>query len=48
MPFSDRDLPVVQALAMIVATTYVGVNLLADMLTIILNPRLRSLNQRRK
>ena len=45
---SDRDLPVVQALAMIVAATYVGVNLAADMLTIILNPRLRTLSQRGK
>ena len=45
---SDRDLPVVQALAMIVAATYVGVNLIADMLTIVLNPRLRTLSQRRK
>ena len=45
---SGRDLPVVQALALIVAATYVGVNLAADMLTILLNPRLRTLNQRRK
>ena len=45
---SDRDLPVVQALAMLVAATYVGVNLAADMLTIVLNPRLRTLSQRRK
>ncbi len=43
---SARDLPVIQALAMIVAATYVGVNLAADMLTIILNPRLRTLSQR--
>ncbi len=42
---SDRDLPVIQALTMIVAATYVGVNLLADMLTIFLNPRLRSLGR---
>lgn len=45
---SDRDLPVVQALAMIVAATYVGVNLAADMLTILLNPRLRTHGQRQK
>ena len=45
---SARDLPVIQALAMIVAATYVGVNLAADMLTIVLNPRLRTLSQRGK
>jgi len=39
---SDRDLPVVQAIALIVATVYVGVNLTADMLTMVLNPRLRT------
>lgn len=39
---SDRDLPVVQAIALIVAATYVGVNLLADLLSLILNPRLRT------
>ena len=39
---SDRDLPVVQAITMIVAATYVGVNLLADILGLVLNPRLRS------
>lgn len=44
---SDRDLPVVQALALIVATVYVFVNLTADMLTMIANPRLRTLNTRK-
>ncbi len=39
---SDRDLPVVQAITMIVAATYVGVNLVADILGLVLNPRLRS------
>jgi peptide/nickel transport system permease protein len=39
---SDRDLPVVQAIALIVATAYVGVNLTADLLTMFLNPRLRT------
>lgn len=39
---SDRDLPVVQAITMIVAATYVGVNLVADILGLLLNPRLRS------
>ncbi len=44
---SDRDLPVVQAITMIVAATYVGVNLVADVLGLILNPRLRSHHMRR-
>jgi peptide/nickel transport system permease protein len=39
---SERDLPVVQAITMIVAATYVGVNLVADILSLALNPRLRS------
>jgi peptide/nickel transport system permease protein len=44
---SDRDLPVVQAIALIVATVYVCVNLSADILTMIANPRLRTLHMRR-
>lgn len=44
---SDRDLPVVQAITMIVALTYVGVNLVADLLSLMLNPRLRSHQARR-
>mgnify|MGYP001590517585 FL=1 len=44
---SDRDLPVVQAIALIVASIYVGVNLTADILTMVANPRLRTLNMRR-
>ena len=43
---SDRDLPVVQAIALIVASVYVGVNLTADILTMLANPRLRTLNMR--
>ena len=43
---SDRDLPVVQAITMIVAVTYVGVNLVADILSLALNPRLRSHQER--
>jgi len=39
---SDRDLPVVQAIALIVATVYVCVNLTADLMTMIANPRLRT------
>ena len=44
---SDRDLPVVQALALILALIYVGVNLTADMLTLFVNPRLRTLQIRK-
>jgi peptide/nickel transport system permease protein len=43
---SDRDLPVVQAIALIVAAVYVGVNLAADLLAMVLNPRLRTLKTR--
>jgi peptide/nickel transport system permease protein len=38
---SKRDLPVVQACGLVFAATYVGLNTLADMLAIIVNPRLR-------
>lgn len=44
---SERDLPVVQAIALILASVYVGVNLAADLLTMALNPRLRTLRSRR-
>ncbi|HHC25715.1 MAG TPA: ABC transporter permease [Desulfobacterales bacterium] len=39
---SKRDIPVVQASGLIFACTYVFLNLLADVLAIIANPRLRS------
>lgn len=39
---SDRDLPVVQAIALILAAIYVSVNLSADLLTMLANPRLRT------
>jgi peptide/nickel transport system permease protein len=39
---SERDLPVVQAIALILASIYVVVNLAADILTMVLNPRLRT------
>ncbi len=45
---SDRDMPVVQAVALILAMVYVGVNLTADVLTMIANPRLRTLHLRRR
>lgn len=40
---SDRDLPITQAIALIIASVYVGVNLAADLLTMLANPRLRTL-----
>jgi len=39
---SKRDIPVVQASGLIFAATYVGLNLLADVLAILSNPRLRN------
>jgi len=39
---SKRDLPVVQASGLIFAMVYIGLNLLADVLSIISNPRLRN------
>jgi peptide/nickel transport system permease protein len=38
----NRDVPVVQALAIIIAAVYVVVNLVADLLTIVVTPRLRT------
>jgi len=38
----QRDLPVVQTLAMLIATLYVILNLLADIATILVTPRLRT------
>jgi peptide/nickel transport system permease protein len=38
----QRDLPVVQTLAMLIATLYVILNLLADVATILVTPRLRT------
>jgi peptide/nickel transport system permease protein len=39
----DRDLPLVQSIAVVMAVVYIIANLLADVLTMLLNPRLRSL-----
>jgi peptide/nickel transport system permease protein len=39
---NDRDLPVVQSIAIVMAVIYVIANLGADLLTLVLNPRLRS------
>ncbi len=38
---STRDIPLVQACAMLFCGTYVGLNLLADLFSILSNPRLR-------
>lgn len=38
----DRDLPLVQGIAIILASIYIGVNLIADLLALVLNPRLRT------
>lgn len=37
----DRDLPLVQSIAMVMAVIYIVANLGADLLTLVLNPRLR-------
>jgi peptide/nickel transport system permease protein len=39
---ANRDLPVVQALALLIGALYVALNTLADILTILLTPRLRT------
>lgn len=38
---AKRDLPVVQAVGLIFAAVYIGLNILADVISIIANPRLR-------
>jgi peptide/nickel transport system permease protein len=38
----DRDLPLVQSIAIVMAGIFVSANLAADLLTLVLNPRLRS------
>jgi peptide/nickel transport system permease protein len=44
---SDRDLPVVQSIALIVASVYVCVNLAADLLTMLANPKLHTMYTRK-
>jgi len=39
---ANRDLPVVQAITMIIAALYIGLNLVADIITILISPRLRT------
>ena len=36
----NRDVPVIQACALIFATAYIGFNLIADIVSIVSNPRL--------
>lgn len=42
----DRDIPLVQGITLVIAGGYVVLNLGADMLTMVLNPRLRSMRMR--
>jgi peptide/nickel transport system permease protein len=39
---TNRDLPVVQTVVMLIAAVYVVLNLLADIATILVSPRLRT------
>ena len=39
---ANRDLPMVQAVSVLIAAVYVGVNILADLATILFTPRLRT------
>lgn len=39
---ANRDVPVIQAIVLLIAGLYVGFNLLADILTILVSPRLRT------
>jgi peptide/nickel transport system permease protein len=39
---SNRDVPVIQAIVLLIAAVYVTLNLIADILTILISPRLRT------
>ena len=39
---ANRDVPVIQAIVLLIASLYVGFNLIADILTILVSPRLRT------
>jgi peptide/nickel transport system permease protein len=39
---ANRDMPVVQAVTMLAAAIYVGLNLLADIATVMVTPKLRT------
>lgn len=38
----SRDVPVIQAITLIIAALYIGLNLAADIITILISPRLRT------
>lgn len=42
---TNRDMPLIQALVLLIAAFYVVVNLLADVITLMANPRVRTANQ---
>ena len=42
----DRDLPLVQGIALVLSAIYVGLNLAADIFTLLLNPKLRTMKER--
>jgi peptide/nickel transport system permease protein len=42
---SNRDLPVVQAVTLLAGAVYIGLNLLADVVTILITPKLRTAEQ---
>ena len=39
---SVRDIPVVQAIAILIATLYIGINIVADLVVVLLIPKLRT------
>jgi peptide/nickel transport system permease protein len=39
---NNRDLPVIQALSLLIAAVYIGVNLLADLVSLATNPKVRT------
>jgi peptide/nickel transport system permease protein len=39
---SNRDVPMIQAIVLLIASLYVVLNLIADILTILISPRLRT------
>jgi peptide/nickel transport system permease protein len=39
---ASRDLPMVQAIGMMITGSFIILNLLADLIVIVLNPRLRT------
>ncbi|MEZ5843792.1 MAG: ABC transporter permease [Hyphomicrobiaceae bacterium] len=45
---TQRELAIVQTVALILALVYVGVNLMADVLTLVFNPRLRTMHGRER